>query len=84
MMGLAGLWSPEDALFYRDETYFNKTTSHGKKVFWGAHIHGAAAVAGNVQEGGQWKRNPGAEVGQEVERGGRKGKGLTVWGNASG
>jgi rhamnogalacturonyl hydrolase YesR len=30
-----GLWSEEDHLYFRDETYKNKTTPHGKHVFWG-------------------------------------------------
>ena len=30
-----GLWSDEDHLFFRDQTYQNKTTPHGKHVFWG-------------------------------------------------
>jgi rhamnogalacturonyl hydrolase YesR len=30
-----GLWSDEDHLYFRDETYKNKTTPHGKHVFWG-------------------------------------------------
>jgi len=30
-----GLWDLEDHLFYRDETYINKTTPSGQKVFWG-------------------------------------------------
>ena len=32
---VAGLWSPEHGLFYRDETYFNKTTPSGQPIFWG-------------------------------------------------
>lgn len=28
------LYSKEDSLFYRDDRYFEKMTTHGKKVFW--------------------------------------------------
>jgi unsaturated rhamnogalacturonyl hydrolase len=30
-----GLWSPTHNLFYRDATYFNKTSPNGMPVFWG-------------------------------------------------
>lgn len=29
-----GLWSAEHALYYRDDSYFNKTTPSGAPVFW--------------------------------------------------
>ena len=30
-----GLWAPDHGLFYRDATYFNKTSPNGSPVFWG-------------------------------------------------
>ena len=30
-----GLWSDEGHLYFRDETYKNKTSAHGEHVFWG-------------------------------------------------
>lgn len=32
--GTTGLWSAPDGFFYRDATYFNKTTPNGAKIFW--------------------------------------------------
>lgn len=32
--GTSGLWSEPDGLFFRDLTYFNKTTPAGHKIFW--------------------------------------------------
>eukprot|EP00730_Choanoeca_flexa_P004508 TRINITY_DN11716_c0_g2_i4.p2 TRINITY_DN11716_c0_g2~~TRINITY_DN11716_c0_g2_i4.p2 ORF type:complete len:359 (+),score=59.88 TRINITY_DN11716_c0_g2_i4:1265-2341(+) len=38
-----GLWSPEDNLFYRDASYFGKTSKNGFKVFWSRGNAWAAA-----------------------------------------
>ena len=43
-IGGRGLWSPEHGLFYRDATFFNKTTPNGSPVFW-ARGNGWAIVA---------------------------------------
>ncbi len=29
-----GLWSPQNNLFFRDATYFNKSSPNGKPIFW--------------------------------------------------
>ena len=43
-----GLWSAAAGLYYRDETYFNKTTPHGAHVFWGRGNGWAAGALARV------------------------------------
>jgi rhamnogalacturonyl hydrolase YesR len=45
-----GLWSAASGLYYRDETYFNKTTPHGAHVFWGRGNGWAAGALARVLE----------------------------------
>eukprot|EP00937_MAST-01D_sp_MAST-1D-sp2_P004141 g4141.t1 len=45
-----GLWSQEAGLFFRDETYKNKTSEHGQHVFWGrGNGWAAGALARTLQ-----------------------------------
>ena len=45
-----GLWSAKAGLYFRDETYFNKTTPHGEHVFWGRGNGWAAGALARVLE----------------------------------
>ncbi len=42
--GGPGLWSPEHNLFYRDATYFNKTSPGGHPIFWARGVGWALAA----------------------------------------
>lgn len=43
-----GLWSPKYNLFYRDPTYFNKTSPNGAPVFWARGCGWAIAAMARV------------------------------------
>ena len=42
------LYSPEDSLFFRDDSYFDQTESNGKKIFWGRGNGWVAAGLANM------------------------------------
>lgn len=44
------LWSQEHHLYFRDQTYQNKTTAHGKAVFWGRGVGWAAGALARTMQ----------------------------------
>ncbi len=42
------LYQPEERLFYRDDSYFNRTEANGKAVFWGRGNGWVAAGLANI------------------------------------
>jgi rhamnogalacturonyl hydrolase YesR len=45
------LWDPDDHLYFRDATYFNKREKNGKKIFWSRGNGWAMAGLARVLEG---------------------------------